>query len=170
VLSVVRTVRQGVTEIDGLRILGDPLSTVLSVAAADDFDVFTVADEMTERGWYLQPQFGFESSPPNLHLTVAAANHGSEDVLLTDLAAAVASARHVGPVTVPAEVSSAIAGLAPADLTPERFAELLATAGMTEVAAPKRMAGINAMLAAAPPALRERLLVEFLSALYTPTR
>jgi hypothetical protein len=32
------------------------------------------------------------------------------------------------------------------------------------------MANINAMLAAAPPALRERLLVEFLSALYTPSR
>jgi sphinganine-1-phosphate aldolase len=170
VLSAVRTVRQGIAEIDGLRVLGDPLSTVLSVAAADDFDVFTVADEMTERGWYLQPQFGFESSPPNLHLTVAAANHGSEDVLLTDLAAAVTAARRSGPVTVPAEVSSAIADLAPADLTPERFGELLATAGMTEVAAPKRMANINAMLAAAPPALRERLLVEFLSALYTPTR
>jgi len=170
VLSAVRTVRQGIAEIDGLRVLGDPLSTVLSVAAADDFDVFTVADEMTERGWYLQPQFGFESSPPNLHLTVAAANHGTEDTLLTDLTAAVAAARRSGPVSVPAELSAVIAGLAPADLTPERFAELLTTVGMAEVAAPKRMANINAMLAAAPPALRERLLVEFLSAMYTPSR
>jgi sphinganine-1-phosphate aldolase len=149
---------------------GDPASTLLSVAAtSDDFDVFTVADEMTERGWYLQPQFGFELSRPNLHLTVTAANHGAESLLIEDLESAVAAARRRGPVTVPPEMVSVIASLNPADLTPENFATLLATAGLTEVAAPTRMAEINTMLAAAPPPLRERLLVEFLSALYTPT-
>lgn len=169
VLSAVRAVRSGIAEIDGLHTLGDPLSTLLAVeATGDDFDVFTVADEMTELGWYLQPQFGFESSPPNLHLTVTAANHGAEDLLLTDLATAVATAKRSGPVTIGAELTSFIATLTPADLTPERFADLLAAAGMTSAAAPKRMADVNAMLAAATPALRERLLVEFLSALYMP--
>lgn len=169
VLSAVRVLRDGIAAIDGLRIQGDPQSTLLSVVAADgDFDVFTVADEMIERGWYLQPQFGFESSEPNLHLTVTAANHGAEDVLLADLSSAVAAARRNGPVAVSPEVRSAIAALSPADLTPEAFATLLASAGLTEVAAPKRLAEINTLLAAASPALRERLLVEFLSALYTP--
>lgn len=169
VLSAVRVLRDGIAAIDGLRIQGDPQSTLLSVVAADgDFDVFTVADEMTERGWYLQPQFGFESSEPNLHLTVTAANHGAEDVLLADLSSAVAAARRNGPVAVSPEVRSAIANLSPADLTPEAFATLLASAGLTEVAAPQRLAEINTLLAAASPALRERLLVEFLSALYTP--
>ncbi|WP_133903863.1 pyridoxal phosphate-dependent decarboxylase family protein [Actinophytocola oryzae] len=169
VLSATRTLRAGIATMDGLRLQGDPRSTLLSVAAdADDFDVFTVADEMTERGWYLQPQFGFESSAPNLHLTVTAANHGTEELLLADLAAAVASARRSGPVTMGPEVTSTIAGLDPAELTPEAFGALLAMAGMTKVAAPKRMAEVNAMLAVAPPPLRERLLVEFLSVLYTP--
>lgn len=169
VLSAVRVLRDGIGGIDGLRIQGEPQSTLLSVVAADgDFDVFTVADEMTERGWYLQPQFGFESSEPNLHLTVTAANHGAEDVLLADLSSAVAAARSNGPVAVSPEVRSAIAALSPADLTPEAFATLLASAGLTEVAAPQRLAEINTLLAAASPALRERLLVEFLSALYTP--
>jgi sphinganine-1-phosphate aldolase len=171
VLSAVRTVRAGIEAIDGLRVLGNPQSTLLSVAAAaDDFDVFTVADEMTERGWYLQPQFGFESSPPNLHLTVTAANHGAEEPLLTDLSAAVASARRTGPVTMAPEVTTTIAGLDPAELTPEAFGALLALAGLTKVEAPKRMAEVNAMLGVAPPPLRERLLVEFLSVLYTPNR
>jgi hypothetical protein len=169
VLSAVRTVRSGIESMEGLEIQGDPRSTLLSVAAtSDDFDVFTVADEMTERGWYLQPQFGFESSRPNLHLTVTAANHGAEPSLLTDLASAVEAARRHGPVAVSPELTSTIAALNPDDLTPENFAALLATAGLTEVAAPTRMAEINTMLAAAPPPLRERLLVEFLSALYTP--
>jgi sphinganine-1-phosphate aldolase len=169
VLSAVRAIREGITSIAGLEIQGNPQSTLLSVAAsADDFDVFTVADEMTERGWYLQPQFGFESSPPNLHLTVTAANHGSEDRLVADLAASVAAARERGPVSVAPELRSAIADLDPAALTPEMFEGLLLAAGLTEVAAPKRMAEVNSMLAAAPPPLRERLLVEFLSVMYTP--
>lgn len=170
-LSAVRTLRTGIAEIEGLRIQGDPRSTLLSVAAdTDDFDVFTVADEMTERGWYLQPQFGYESSEPNLHLTVTAANQGTEDVLLAALADAVAAARSAGPVVVAPEVRSAVAGLNPADLTPETFGALLAMAGLTKIEAPRRMAEVNVLLGAASPELRERLLVEFLNVLYTPTR
>jgi glutamate/tyrosine decarboxylase-like PLP-dependent enzyme len=170
VLSATRTLMAGIAAIDGLAMQGGPQSTLLSVVASTaDFDVFTVADEMTERGWYLQPQFGFESSRPNLHLTVTAANHGAEELLLADLAEAVAAARRRGPVTIAPEVTSAIAALDPDTLTPDQFAALLASAGLAEVAAPRRMAEINTMLGAAPPALRERLLVEFLSALYTVT-
>ncbi|MFC4858192.1 pyridoxal phosphate-dependent decarboxylase family protein [Actinophytocola glycyrrhizae] len=167
-LSAVQALRSGIAGIDGLRIQGEPQSTLLSVTADDDgFDVFTVADEMTERGWYLQPQFGFESSPANLHLTVTAANHGGEAGLLADLASAVAAARRSGPVTLPAELTAAIAGLDPAALTAEQFAGLLAMAGLEGSGTPKRMAEINAMLGVASPVLRERLLVEFLGVLYT---
>jgi glutamate/tyrosine decarboxylase-like PLP-dependent enzyme len=174
VLSAVRTLRAGIGAIEGLRIQGDPRSTLLSVVADDSvadpgFDVFTVADEMTERGWYLQPQFGFESSPPNLHLTVTASNHGSEPALLADLASAVDAARRSGPVSLPEELTAAIAGLDPSGLTSEQFAGLLAMAGLQGAGTPKRMAEINAMLGAAPPGLRERLLVEFLGVMYTPT-
>lgn len=169
-LAAVRALRSGIDGIDGLRVQGAPESTLLSVVADDDgFDVFTVADEMTERGWYLQPQFGFESSPPNLHLTVTAANHGSEPELLADLASAVAAARVSGPVSLPAELTAAIAGLDPAGLTSEQFAGLLAMAGLEGAGTPKRMAEINSMLSVASPGLRERLLVEFLGVLYTPT-
>lgn len=169
-LAAVRALRSGIDDIDGLRVQGSPSSTLLSVVADDDgFDVFTVADEMTERGWYLQPQFGFESSPANLHLTVTAANCGSEESLLADLAGAVGAARVRGAVSLPAELTSAIAGLDPDGLTSEQFAGLLAMAGMEGAGTPKRMAEINAMLGAAAPGLRERLLVEFLGVLYTPS-
>jgi sphinganine-1-phosphate aldolase len=171
-LSSVRALRAGIDAIDGLTVLGEPQATLLSVAAETavaDFDVFTVADEMTERSWYLQPQFGFEHSPANLHLTVTAANHGSEPTLLGDLAAAVAAARCSGPVTLAPELVTAIRTLDPSALTPAQFAALLAMAGLENVGVPKRMAEINAMLAAAPPPLRERLLVEFLGVLYSPT-
>ena len=41
-------------------------------------------------------------------------------------------------------------------------------AGLNGTGLPDRMAGVNALLAAAPPPLRERVLVEFLGVLYTP--
>ena len=34
-------------------------------------DVFTIADEMLERGWYVQPQLSFRGVPPTLHLTLS---------------------------------------------------------------------------------------------------
>lgn len=167
-LSAVRTLRDGIVAIEGLRLLGDPVASLLAVSTVDDpgFDVFTVADEMSARRWYIQPQFGYGPSPANLHLTVTAANYGFEPDLIADLTGAVAEARRLGPATVSPELAGAIAALDPEKLTSAEFAGLLTAAGLTGTGLPARMAGINAMLAVASPALRERLLVEFLGILY----
>ena len=169
-LESTRVVREGIGKIDGLRVLGTPTATLLAVTASrDDFDVFTVADEMKARNWYVQPQFAYRSSPANLHLTVTAANAGHEAELLADLEASVAAAIEAGPVRVAPEIVEFIGGLAPDSLTPQEFAGLLAAAGMGggDGVLPERMAAVNTLLAAATPALRERLLVEFLGALYS---
>jgi glutamate/tyrosine decarboxylase-like PLP-dependent enzyme len=173
-LSAVRAIRSGIGRIDGLRVLGDPEATLLAATVdGDDVDVYTVADEMARRWWYVQPQFGYGPSPASLHLTVTAANHGTEPDLLADLADSVTAACRLGPARTPAGLVSVLAGLDPDTLTPEQFAGLLAGAGLAgtdgRVRLPDRMAGVNSLLAAAPPALRERLLVEFLGALYTPS-
>ncbi|QFZ19891.1 pyridoxal phosphate-dependent decarboxylase family protein [Saccharothrix syringae] len=169
VLESARVLRAGIEDIDGLRVLGTPEATLLAVTAdRDDFDVFTVADEMRARKWYVQPQFAFGPSPANLHLTVTAANAGNERELLDDLRASVAAAVEAGPVEVAPEVLAHVASLDPATLTPVDFAGLLAAAGMGGSGVlPERMAVVNTLLAAASPALRERLLVEFLGALYS---
>lgn len=169
-LGAVRLIRKGIEEIDGLRLLGDPDSTLLAVTAdRDDFDVFTVADEMRARNWYVQPQFAYGASPANLHLTITAANAGGEEEMLADLRAAVAAAIEAGPVPVAAEVVELIRALDPDALSPQEFQALLAAAGLGgDTVLPQRMAPVNALLAVASPALRERLLVEFLGVLYTP--
>ncbi|GAA3562199.1 aminotransferase class V-fold PLP-dependent enzyme [Amycolatopsis ultiminotia] len=168
--EAVTRIRSGVAAIDGLRVLGKPESTLIAFTAEGArFDLFTVADEMKVRGWYVQPQFAHRSSPMNLHLTVTAANRGSETEFLTDLAASVASAAAAGPVPVDPDVAAFVASLDPATLTGEQFRGLLAVAGLTGGAGlPERMAPINALLATASEPLRERLLTEFLGALYTP--
>ncbi|WP_370949250.1 aspartate aminotransferase family protein [Amycolatopsis sp. cg5] len=170
VWDAVRTIRAGVDAIDGLRVLGSPDSTLVSIAAiGEDFDLFTVADEMKARGWYVQPQFAHLSSPVNLHLTITAANRGHEKEFLDDFAASVTAARAAGPVIVDADVAAFVAALDPDSLTSEQFAGLLAAAGLGGAAGlPERMAPINALLATAPARLRERLLLEFLGALYQP--
>ncbi|HEV7974133.1 pyridoxal phosphate-dependent decarboxylase family protein [Amycolatopsis sp.] len=166
--DAVREIRVGIEAIDGLRILGDPDSTLLAMTSTGDFDLFTVADEMRERGWYTQPQFAHQSSPMNLHLTITAANRGNEKEFLADLTASVDVARAAGPVVVDPEVAAFVAALNPGELTGEQFAGLLAAAGMGgDTGLPTRMAEINALLAEAPAPLRERLLLEFLGALYT---
>jgi glutamate/tyrosine decarboxylase-like PLP-dependent enzyme len=166
--DAVREIRAGIEAIDGLRILGDPDSTLLAMTATGDFDLFTVADEMRDRGWYTQPQFAHQSSPINLHLTITAANRGNEREFLADLTASAGAARAAGPVVVDPDVAVFVAALNPDELTGEQFAGLLAAAGLGgDTGLPARMAGINALLAEAPAPLRERLLLEFLGALYT---
>jgi glutamate/tyrosine decarboxylase-like PLP-dependent enzyme len=167
--AAVGAIRAGVAAIDGLRVLGDPVSTLLAIAATgSDLDLFTVADEMRARGWYVQPQFAHQSSPVNLHLTVTAANRGGEPEFLADLAASVAAARSSGPVVVDDGVAAFVAALDPDALTGEQFAGLLAAAGLGDGSGlPARMAPVNALLAVAPARLRERLLLEFLGALYS---
>jgi len=168
----VKEIRAGIGEVDGLRVLGDPDATLLAIATVDDpgFDLFTVADQMTARGWYVQPQFAHQHSPVNLHLTITAANHGSEREFLDDLASAVDAARAAGPADVAPQLVETIAALDPETLTPEQFTSLLAGAGLGAGGAlPKQMAPINALLAVAPAALRERLLLEFLGSVYRPT-
>jgi sphinganine-1-phosphate aldolase len=162
-------IRKGIEQIDGLRIVGDPISTLLSFTTdSTDYDLFTVADEMRERGWYVQPQFAHESSPVNLHLTVTAANRDNWAEFLTALTSSVETARKHGPVVIAPETAAYVASLDAAALTGEQFQNVLRAAGMIDEEVPSRMAYINALTACAPQPLRERILLLFLGALYTP--
>jgi glutamate/tyrosine decarboxylase-like PLP-dependent enzyme len=161
-------------EVPGLRVLGSPDASLVAVTS-DDVDLFVVADEARERGWYLQPQFAYLDLPRNLHLTVTAASLPNVEPLLADLVASVAAAR-TAPSAEPApELVQAAQGLDPDTLTTEQFAGLLAFAGLDPAAVsgsglPARMAGVNHLLEAMPARLRERILAEFIGLLYTPTR
>ncbi|MFJ3711821.1 MULTISPECIES: aminotransferase class V-fold PLP-dependent enzyme [unclassified Streptomyces] len=162
--------RAGIEEIDGLRVLGRPESSLIAVAAdGPDIDPFVVADEMRGHGWYVQPQPAFGSSPANLHLTVTAAVADEETVrqLLDALAKAVTAARELGPAEVDPELAAA-AGLLDADtLTPEEAALALTLAGVgADGELPARMAPVLAVLQALPPVLAERLLPELVGRLY----
>ncbi|MFW3171092.1 pyridoxal phosphate-dependent decarboxylase family protein [Geodermatophilus sp. CPCC 206100] len=165
----------GIGAIDGLRVVGTPVSTLVAVAqdGPDGVDVLTLADEMTARGWLLQPQPPFAQPggadlPATVHLTVTAATAGRVDALLADLRdAARAAAALPRPVADPGLLAAA-ATLDPAALTVAEVDALLELAGVGGGRLPARMAPVHALVAALPRPLAERLLAGVLDLVYRP--
>lgn len=164
----------GIDALDGVEVLVAPDSTLLAFTTDGSCDVFTISDEMKQRGWYVQPQMAFGGSPANVHLTLSAATAPLVPEFLDALAASVAAARAVGPVTVDPGIADYLDALDPDALTDDDFDGLLAAAGLIGggegLALPARMAEVNAMLDHARPRLREALLVAFLDRLQRPVR
>ncbi|MFN8191292.1 MAG: aminotransferase class V-fold PLP-dependent enzyme [Nocardioidaceae bacterium] len=166
----------GVGGIDGLALAVPPDSTLVTLVTDDSCDPFTICDEMSERGWYVQPQLSYGGSPANIHLTVQAGTLAHVDELLAAFADAVAVAQAAGPVSVDPGVVAFIEALDPSVLSDDDFDGLLAASGLVGASAdgslelPNRMAPVNAMLDVAAPAMREALLVAFLDRLARPVR
>ncbi len=149
---------EGVTAIEGLRVLGRPVMSMFSFAA-DTINVFLLADAMRRRGWYLQPQFSTARSPRNLHISVAQGVVHNVEALLADLAASVAEVKQAPPFDVEF-IGSAAAALAQ-DPSPEMVAGLLQAVGLQPGALPQEMALINEVLDALPDAIANEVLIEF---------
>lgn len=146
--------------------------------------MFTIADAMVERGWYVQPQMAWRQTPPTLHLSVSAATLPLVEECLETLAPrSTWPARPVG--TVDSQVLSILQPLVPERLTEEDFDALLEAAGLTTEAQaassasktvlpgprlPTRMASINVLLNRAAPRLREAILTAYLDRLFRPAR
>ncbi|SCG66288.1 Glutamate or tyrosine decarboxylase [Micromonospora humi] len=155
---------------DGLRLMAEPESTVVCFTADDpELDLFVLVDELTARGWHTQPQLRHADLPASVHLTVTAAVAPRVAEFTPALADAVAAARAAGRVVLPPELLALAEGLTPEALTPELVAGLAEGLGLGGGAGvPDRMAVVNTLLDAAPPAVRERLLAEFVGLLQRP--
>ncbi len=166
-------IAQAVRTIDGLEVFAEPDSTLLALATDGSCDVFTVADEMLARGWFVQPQMSYRDLPPTLHLTLSAATAPSAGDFVAALREAVAAARSAGPVAVDPALAGMLGALDPAALDDATFAQLLVAAGLAgaggDIELPQRMAAVNALLDACPAPLREALLLGVLDRLSRPT-
>jgi glutamate/tyrosine decarboxylase-like PLP-dependent enzyme len=162
-----------VSAIPALSVVVAPDATLLTVATDSTCDVFTIADEMLARGWFIQPQMAYRSMPATLHVTLSAATAPSVPDFVVALREAVAAAQDAGPAAIPSALAGAVASLDPATLDDATFDGLLQAAGLAgtdgELALPERMAPVNALLDAAPPRLREALLLGVLDRLSRPT-
>ncbi len=155
--------------------VGLPVATLVALAqdGPDGVDVLNLADEMTARGWMLQPQPPFAQVggdlPATLHLTVTGATAGRMDALLADLAdAARAAALLPAPVADP-DLVAAAATIDPATLTVAEVDALLEVAGVGGGRLPARMAPVHALVSALPRPVAERLLAGVLGQVYRPS-
>jgi sphinganine-1-phosphate aldolase len=161
----------GLSEIPALHVVAAPDSTLVALATDGSCDVFTLADELAAAGWYVQPQLSSGPAGPTLHLSLSAATAPHVEEFLSALQQAVTTAAAAGPVPVDPGVADLVRALDPSTLSESDFDNLLAAVGMAgeDTALPERMAGINALLDLASPALRESLLVAFLDRLSRPS-
>jgi sphinganine-1-phosphate aldolase len=165
---------EGSAAIPGLRVVGQPVATLVALAqdGPDGVDVLNLADEMTARGWLLQPQPPFAQAtgdlPATLHLTVTGATAGRVDTLLADLADAARAAAALPRPVADAELVAAAATIDPATLTVAEVESLLELAGVGGGTLPERMAPVHALVAALPRPVAERLLAGVLGRIYRP--
>jgi glutamate/tyrosine decarboxylase-like PLP-dependent enzyme len=75
-----RKLRAGIDATPGLRVIGDPVMSVLAFGS-DTLDVFAVGDRMDQKGWHLDLQKG----PDALHLMVSPMHARIADAFLADL-------------------------------------------------------------------------------------
>jgi glutamate/tyrosine decarboxylase-like PLP-dependent enzyme len=164
----------GIKEINGLELVVHPDSTLVVVRTDGSCDVFTIADELAERGWFVQPQMSWRGEPPTLHLTVSASTLPLVEECREALRESVAAAQAAGPAVVTREALDRLNRLRPEHLTDEAFDDLMTSAGLADPAGhsgrPGRMAAVNALLNAAGPALREALQSRYVDRLFRPVR
>ncbi len=89
ILETAAKIKQGVRNIPGLKVLGDPLFVI--AIASDELDIYAVSDVMTKMGWSLN---GLQL-PPAVHiaLTQRQAQPGIAEKFVQDLAGAAAYVR-----------------------------------------------------------------------------
>ncbi len=80
VRSTTLKLQNGINQIEGLKVLGNPQASILSIAS-DDCDIYELADLMGQKGWH----FDRNTTPASLHLTVMYAHHRVSDQFLMDL-------------------------------------------------------------------------------------
>jgi len=157
--------QEGIGRIPELRVLGKPDMPLIAFTS-DEVSVFHIADEMKERGWYVQPQLEFAGSPASIHLTVAPANVQWVEALIEDLSASVAAAKQLPSGQIAPLVTAGLAGLEAKDITAEMVSNLMSMFGGGG-GLPSRMADVNEALNAMAPEIREQLLALYVNQMFT---
>jgi sphinganine-1-phosphate aldolase len=163
VMQATRTVLKGIEKIEGLRVLGKPDMCMLAFTATSDrLNIFRLADRMKHKGWYLQPQFGRENSPSNLHVSL---NHGSAhqvDDMVASLAETIQEMMQEKTDQRQMDMRAEIEKLSIA-YDEASFIKLVEMAGITGTEIPKDMAEVNQLLEVLPYDMSEFMLTEFLN-------
>ncbi|GLP97790.1 pyridoxal phosphate-dependent decarboxylase family protein [Paraferrimonas sedimenticola] len=158
---------KAVEGIDGLAVMGDPKANLIALKATD-FNIFPLADEMKTRGWYIQPQFSFENSQENLHLSIGYHNVEQMDAFIADLTEMVAALRSAQHAEAKQQALDPQIKAMLENATPQDLGKISAMLGIDPSNPPERMEDINALLNGISADSREVLLGEFINQIYMP--
>jgi sphinganine-1-phosphate aldolase len=154
-----------VSDVAGVRVLARPDASIVALATDGRCDVFTVCDELTSRGWHVEPQLSFGPFPPTIHLVLSAATVPRVREFLDAFKASVKAATSAGPVQVPQEALTVVRELDLRtfdDATLDEILELVGIETSPNLLLPARMAPLNAVLDAASGPVRQAILVGLL--------
>lgn len=165
VMKCTRKMMDHVNKSGDVRVLGQPDMSMFAIVS-DTINVYELADEMRERGWYLQPQFSADCSPMNLHVSVSFANVAQFDPFCKAFDDAVAQLKSRPPITVEDVRNQVAQVLGESESLEAAMEKLGQVAGLANGQLPERMAFINTVLECLPRDLRATILGDFLNDLY----
>jgi len=163
VMEVTRVLVEEIRNIEGLRILGKPDMCMFSfTSTTEKLNIYRLADEMKLRGWFLQPQFGQQNSPANLHISLNRSSVPKAKELVRVLRKCVRDLLEQESGDETENLHADMMALAQ-DMSPETFEKLAPLAGVQGSQLPDRMEGINRVLDEVPDDITEGILIEFLN-------
>lgn len=169
VLRAVELLAAAVACREGVRLAAGPEAGVLVLCCEDGSDPFTVAEQLTLRGWYAEALPAWRGWPPTVRLVVDVADATDPERLTSTLEQAVRAARAQGPVALPTRVRDHLPRLDPDRLTTGDVTVLLDALALEPPQAPGT-ARFEALLDAAAPPLRAALLARLEDLLRHPVR
>lgn len=170
VMAATQKLIDGISRIDGVRILGKPDMCMFALASdSDKINVYRLADEMKLKGWYLQPQFARENSPANLHISMNRSTVPQAEAFLETFAETVAEMKQQEPDDDTSALYAELDNLS-INYDEATFFKLAEMVGVTADQLPDKMEKINKLLEVLPYDVSEFMLVEFLNNLMVPPR
>jgi glutamate/tyrosine decarboxylase-like PLP-dependent enzyme len=148
----------------GVRLVARPDMNLLAFTT-EGGDVFELADRLAERGWHVQPTYAFGRSPAHIHLTIDPTNAERVDDLAADLARCLVDLPPA--IEPPPPVVAMLSQLGEAAGETPGAGALMEQLGIVDGRLPARAGMIHRLINAAPPHVRERLLVLFMGELFS---
>lgn len=156
---------QGIKDIEDIELMGNTESSMICFRPKN-FNVYALADELKEKNWIVNLQFGRGEIPPNIHLTVTYNQVKLVSEFLSDLKECVLKLKKQKfPKLLDLakiQAGKTLGASGNADIM-HQLAPLL---GIKDGHLPSKMAPINELLNDLPKDLSKELLLQFVSDMY----
>lgn len=146
VMDACDQIKERISKMDGIHIISNPDACLLAITSAN-LDIFSIADELTLKGWHIDRQ----QNPASLHLTVSYGNTPHIDAFLDDLEAAVRKMRRPNFHRFTSRATVKLVRTASRVLSPRTMSRITSRFGKRKrKGLPKRTAAMYGMMAVLP--------------------